>query len=239
MGSLSVGTHTYTITATDSLGATSTSNGTFAVVTPAPPGISNIVVAQASGTGTGSLASDESLVITWATMSSGSITSQTVNVDGTTVSTIYGPYSSMFYASPIGTWAAGTHTYQIESSDSLLNQFTSTGTFTVVAPPRPTVGSVVVMGTGTAKNGVLVSNESLEITWSAASTRGIASQTVQIDGINVVPIIGPNSSQDSYCLIGQWPAGTHRYKITAADPHGAKTTTSGIFVVVDPSSSSG
>ncbi|MGB7734007.1 MAG: hypothetical protein WBL72_09920, partial [Thermoguttaceae bacterium] len=92
IGLLSVGNHTYKITATDSLGATSTSNGTFTVVAPSPLGISNSVVAQASGTMTSVLASDESLVITWAATSSARIASQTVNVDGTAISTINGPY---------------------------------------------------------------------------------------------------------------------------------------------------
>ena len=239
IGLLSVGNHTYKITATDSLGATSTSNGTFTVVAPSPLGISNSVVAQASGTMTSVLASDESLVITWAATSSARIASQTVNVDGTAISTINGPYGGMFYSCPIGTWAVGTHTYQIKSSDSFLNQFSSTGTFTVVAPPPPTVSSVVVAETGTTTNGVLESNQPLEITWAAASIRGIASQTVQIDGTNIVPIAGPYSGLNYYCLIGMWSAGSHTYQITATDSHGVNTVADGIFVVVNPSNYTG
>jgi large repetitive protein len=235
-GPLAIGDHTYTITATDSLGATSTNNGTFAVVAPYPPSISKMVVAQASGTRTGVLASDEDLVITWAATTTGYIASQTVNVDGAAFNAIRGPYGGMFYSCPVGHWAAGTHTYQINSTDSLLNQFTSTGTFTVVAPPPPTISSVVVVAT-TTNNGDLKPNEPLEITWSATSARGIAWQSVQIDSTNVVPIHGTSSRLNYYCLIGKWAAGSHTYQITAIDSLGVKTVADGIFVVVDPSNS--
>ena len=44
-----IGSHSYTITSTDSMGDTSSVSGTFTVVAPIPPAITNVVVAEAGG----------------------------------------------------------------------------------------------------------------------------------------------------------------------------------------------
>ena len=236
IGTQGVGTHSYTITTTDSLGASSTSSGTFTVVAPAPPVISHVVVGEATALRNGSLESDEKLVITWAATSSLGIASQTVTIDGTAIKPINGPYGGLFYSCQIGTWTAGSHTYVITATDSLGDSSTSSGTFTLIAAPvfPPTIANVVVAEAGLTKNGVLESNEPLKITWSATGPNRITVQSLQIDGSYYGPIRGPYGGMHYSDLIGTQAVGSHSYKITTTDSKGVSSTATGTFTVVAP-----
>ena len=72
------------------------------------------------------------------------IASQTLAVDGTMIAPINGPFGGVNYSCPIGMWAAGGHTYVIQSTDSTGVSASTTGTFNVVAGGGPTIGGVVV-----------------------------------------------------------------------------------------------
>ena len=76
-GRLSVGTHTYVITATDSLGNSSQYTNTFSL---AGPTISRVVVDPAQGN------------ITWNADAVGGVQSTTLTIDGTLAATVSGPY---------------------------------------------------------------------------------------------------------------------------------------------------
>ncbi len=236
IGTQGVGSHSYTITTTDSLGASSTSSGTFTVVAPAPPVISHVVVAEATTPRNGSLESDEKLVITWAATSSLGIASQTVTIDGTAIKPINGPYGGLFYSCQIGTWTAGSHTYVITATDSLGDSSTSSGTFTLIAAPvfPPTIADVVVAEAGLTKNGVLESNDPLKITWSATGPNRITVQSLQIDGSYYGPIRGPYGGMYYSDFIGTQGVGSHSYKITTTDSKGVSSTAAGTFTVVAP-----
>ena len=120
VGAWSAGTHSYSITATNASGFSSTSSGTFNVTASAitPITIGSVVVAEAAAPWDGTLASTEALVITWAASSSNKIASQAVTIDSRTVSTIYGPYGGLYYSCPIGAWSAGSHAYTITTTDA-------------------------------------------------------------------------------------------------------------------------
>jgi predicted outer membrane repeat protein len=234
IGTWAVGSHSYTITSTDSLGDSSTSSGTFTVVAVAPPTISSVVVAEAQTPKNAVLESNENLKITWSATSTIAIVSQTLTVDGQAMGTINGPYSGQYYSCLIYKWAVGGHYYTITSTDSLGNSSVKNGTFNVVAPIPPTVGSVVVAEAGTTRNGTLEAGEPLKITWAASSQHGIAAQTVTIDGRVKTPIKGPYSGLYYSCAIGSYAAGTHTYKIKSTDSKGVSSTVTGPFVVAIP-----
>ena len=83
------------------------------------------------------LESNEQLVLSWAVNGADSVGSRSLTIDGTAVSTLYGPYSASggaYYLSGVfGPLAAGSHTYSIQSADSKGNVGTASGTFSVVA----------------------------------------------------------------------------------------------------------
>ncbi len=205
----------------------------LAPVTPSvvTPSISAIVVAEASTPKNGVLDSNDSLKITWSATSPNRIASQTMQIDGTLVKQINGPYGGTYYSCPIGKHGTGSHSYTITTTDAKGVSSTSSGTFTVLAPPPPTIAGVVVAEAGTTKNGVLESNETIKITWMARSQSGIASQTMQVDGTLIKPINGPYGGLYYSCPIGIWSAGSHSYTITATDTKGVSSNSTGTFSV--------
>jgi C1A family cysteine protease len=230
------GDHTYTIRTTDGSGLVSSVTGTFTVVASpvTGPTVASVVVAEAAAPKNGTLESSDTLYVTWAATSANGIARQTVSIDGRAFSTINGPYSGRFYSCTIGRWAAGSHSYTIVSTDRYGVSSTATGTFTVVAPLviKPTVASVVVAEAAAPKNGIIEANESLIITWAATSPKGIASQSVTVDGRRLGTIYGPYSSLYYLCPIGRWAAGSHSYTIVSTDKGGGSSTATGAFTVV-------
>jgi hypothetical protein len=231
LGTCAAGDHSYTISATDSRGVVSTASGSFTVVATILPAVASVVVAEAAAPKNGKLEASDKLKITWAASSSNRIASQSMTVDGKLITPIAGPFSGLYYSCTIGSYAAGAHTYRIKSTDAKGASSTASGTFTVVAPPPPTISSVVVAEAGTVRNGMLDPNEKLKITWLASSARGIASQTVTIDGRKITPINGPYSGIYYSCAVGAYSVGQHTYTIKATDSKGLSSTTSGTFTV--------
>jgi hypothetical protein len=240
IGTWTAGSHTYAITATDSQGGVSTSQGSFMVVQPVvvPPTIADVVVAEASATKNGDLESNDVLKMTWAASSPNRIASQTLQVDGSQVAAIKGPFGGLFYSCQIGKCDVGSHSYKITATDAQGVSSISTGTFTVVAPAPPTIADVVVARTDATQTGAFAPTDSLKITWSATSQTGLASQTLTIDGAKISPINGVYGGRYYSCQIGTWPAGTYTYTITATDSLGGVSTSTGTIVIVAPASSS-
>ena len=159
IGVIAAGHHTYTIQATDSNG-TSSIAGSFDVAAAAGPTIANVIVAEATAPRDGNLASNEKLVITWAASSPSRVVSQTVQVDGSIVAPINGPYSGLYFSCQIGALSVGNHTYTIMATDSLGVISTSNGAFTVVAPSPARISDVVVtQATASQRSGNLQSNQ--------------------------------------------------------------------------------
>ena len=186
--------------------------------------ISSVVVAEATATN-GILESNENLVITWQITSAYSLASQTVTVDGNTIAPINGPYSSVYYSCTIGKWAAGDHSYAIQATDSKGVSGTSTGTFTVVAPPNsdPTIGLVAV------------SQSKGKISWNVLDPDGVAGSTITIDGKSASNVSGPftaSSGVNYSAPLGSLSAGDHSYTITATDKLGNVGTFTGTFSIV-------
>jgi hypothetical protein len=134
IGSRAAGSHSYTIRTTDSTGVSSESSGSFNVTaaTITPPSITSVVVGETTPKN-GILESNESLVITWIATSSNGIASQTLTVDGSTVTPINGPYAGIYFSAVIGTRSAGSHSYAIHTTDSMGVSSDSSGGFSVAA----------------------------------------------------------------------------------------------------------
>jgi large repetitive protein len=115
LNSLLAGTHTYTITAFNGLGSGTTISGNFILVatTTHDPMISPAVIAQAKGR------------ITWNVFSPNPIASSTIQIDGVTAANVSGPFtasSGVNFSAPLGSLAAGTHSYRITATDTLGRQ---------------------------------------------------------------------------------------------------------------------
>ncbi len=213
---LAAGTYAYVISATDMLGNASQYTGTITVGAAAGPTISQATVSPAGG------------VITWNAAASGGVSSCTVTLDGSPVTTVYGPWTapsgSNFEAS-ISTVADGRHTYIISATDSAGNTSKYTSWFTT-GTTTPTINNVVL----SANRGI--------ITWNAAAVTGIKASTLTIDGANVTAISGPwdaasgENYQGTFTGLG---SGNHIYTLTATSRAGLTTTSTGNFAVSGPS----
>ena len=137
--------------------------------------VSGVVVTQANPPQDGVLESNEQLVLSWAVNGADSIGGRSLTIDGTAVSTLYGPYSASGGAyclsGVFGPLAAGSHTYSIQSADSNGNVGTASGTFNVVAGSSVTVSGVVVTQANPPQDGVLESNEQLVLSWAVERRR--------------------------------------------------------------------
>ena len=143
LDSLLAGTHSYTITGFDGLGSQATVNGNFtlAATTTFDPMISQVVVSQAKGGLAGTSSSPNS------------DRKQHDSIDGTTVTGVSGPFatsSGVNFSAPLGSLAAGTHSYRIAATDNLGRQSASLANFNLTAP-------TAVAAAGAAQNSVFSS----------------------------------------------------------------------------------
>jgi hypothetical protein len=169
-------------------------------------------------------------LITWNVQDSDGVRGSSLKIDGVNVSQIYGPYpasSGVNYAGVFDTLSVGSHTYVITATDKLGYSSQSTVTFHVAANAGPTIGSVVVVEATGPRDGVLTTDESLLMTWSAVDPDGVASATIQVDGKNVTPVWGPyaTASGANFASVpGTLSAGNHTYSIVATDKAGNQTS---------------
>ena len=125
-GSLAAGDHTYTITATDKAGHSSTVTASFTTVAVANSGptIGQVAVSQTRGR------------ISWNAADSDGLRGCTLELDGIRVSNIAGPFaaaSGANFSASLGTLASGNHTYKISATDHAGNTSILNGSFTVDA----------------------------------------------------------------------------------------------------------
>ena len=121
LGSLTAGSHSYTITATDRAGNVSTSTNSFVLANPTGPVISQVVISQTKGR------------ISWNAYDPQGTKSSSILIDGATVANVSGPYkasSGVNFSAPVGTLTAGTHSYKITAIDGSGNVSTLSGSFT-------------------------------------------------------------------------------------------------------------
>ena len=209
-GTLAAGSHTYTITAVDKNGDTSSLDGSFTLDGPT---ISKVAVSQATG------------AISWNVDNSGGVKSMTLAIDGTSVTAISGPYkaaSGVNYSAKYGTLSAASHTYTITATDNFGAVSTLTGSFTL---DGPAISKVAV----SAAKGML--------TWNIFDSIGVASTTLAVDGTKVTAISGPYTAASGInysANYGVLSAASHTYTITATDKSGAVTTLTGTFTLAGP-----
>jgi hypothetical protein len=146
-----------------------------------------------------------------------------VEIDGSIASSIGGPYaasSGVNYSAPLGSLAAGSHSYTITATDRAGNVSTSTNNFTLANPTGPVISQV---GISQAKG---------RISWNAYDPQGVTSSSIQIDGVSAANVSGPykaSSGVNFSAPVGTLTAGPHSYKITAIDGSGNVSTLTGSF----------
>jgi hypothetical protein len=197
------------------------------------PVISLVAVGEAKAPKNGVLEADEALTLTWATTSKKKLAAQSVTIDGRRVAKISGPFSGIYYSASLGQLAAGTHTYVITATDSAGVSSRVTGTFKVNAIAGPVISKVVI-AEAVQQNSIVETGESLKMTWSTTTSKGVSWQTVAIDGKQILRYAGPFGGQYYSCNIGQLSAGKHVYVIRAMDKRGVISVASGSFTVASP-----
>jgi large repetitive protein len=217
LGTLSVGSHTYRITVTDSFNNSSTATASFDIGSPTPgtgPTISQVVVSQLTGR------------ISWNAADPDGVTSSTLTIDGAAVSGVLGPFSApsgVNFSAPIGFLADGTHSFTITATDGANNTSSFSDTFAVGAST----------GSGPTISQVLVSGPADTITWHAADSDGVASSTLTIDH-NAVTVVGPGgtpTSADFSASLGLLNSGPHTFTITTTDVPGNVSTLTANFTL--------
>lgn len=220
-GTLSTGLHTYTITATDTAGVTSTATNTFTtneVTATSMPVISSIVVSQAAGRAT------------WNVLDTTAIAYSTMAIDGVSIPFVSGPYSAtsgVNFSGPLTILSAGSHALTITATNTANVTATTVYPFTITPTgPGPVISSVVVTGS------------TATVTWNAADASGVTGSTLKIDGVSITPTgpIGSPVSADYTASMGLLNAGCHTVVITATNTLGQIATLSANFILDSQSS---
>jgi hypothetical protein len=211
-GALSTGTHSYTITATDTLGNTSQKTGTFEAAPLTGPTIGSVVVVATKG------------LMTWNLQDRFGVASSTLKVDNVTVARIGGPYAAAagvnYYGAYSEALSTGTHSYTITATDNLGNTSQKTGTFEAAPITGPTIDKVAVV----ANKGYM--------SWNAQDSLRVVSATLTVDGVAASRINGPFKAAAGVNfsgVFGDVSTGTHRYTITATDSLGYSSEKTGTF----------
>jgi hypothetical protein len=208
-GALSLGTHSYSITATDNLGNSSKKTGTFEAVAIVGPTIGGVVVVANKG------------LMSWNAQDSIGVAGATLDVDGVAVSRVNGPYKAsagVNFSGVFGALSVGTHSYTITATDRIGNSSQKTGTFEAVAIVGPAIANVVVAGNG-------------RITWNAEDSVRVTGATLAVDGV-AARVNGPYwaaSIANFSGVFGRLAAGTHQYAITVTDRLGYSSQKNGSF----------
>jgi hypothetical protein len=241
VGSLTAGAHTFTIQSANGNGkAAIPYAGSFTVLAPTGPTISNVVVIDAK-TNSSALQSGDQTEITWAVNGAASVSNKLLNVDGKAVTTMYGPYAAgantWYLGGVVGPLAAGTHTFSIQSVDGNGKAATPyVGSFTVLGPAGPTISSVVVVDAKT-NSGILDLGDPTEITWAVGGAASVGNKSLSVDGKAVTTMYGPYAAgANRWYLggaVGPLAAGTHTFTIQSVDANGnAATPYTGSFNIV-------
>lgn len=212
-GALSVGTHTYTITATDKKGHVSTATGTFDVVA-AGPTISRVAVYATRGQ------------IKWNAFDINGVASSSLQIDGLSAGKTYGAGKAASGTNCLAKFgwmglSLGTHNYTILATDKTGQVSSVSGTFEVT-----NLGPTITVGSISLSRG--------RIRWNAYDDNGIASCTLRIAGASSTKVFGPYRGSAGVNYSGKFSslsAGNHTYTITATDKFGFLTRTTGTIVV--------
>jgi hypothetical protein len=210
IGTVSAGIHTYVITATDGAGHSSQYTAWFVAGTTTPT-TNNVVLAANQG------------VITWNAAAVTGIETSTFTIDGAAMKDVSGPYdaaSGVNYRGAFGALSSGNHTYAITVTSGAGQTTKSVGVFAVSGP---------------AISKVAVSTAAGIITWNAASSNGVASTTLTIDGAGA-SVSNPYSALSGVnysAALGSLATGSHTYVITATDNSGRYAQFSGVFQVTN------
>ena len=200
----------------------------------------------------GALTSGDQLEITWALTASyvglPSLDVKSLTVDGTAVTSIFGPYAShdahtTYWSGTFGPLAAGSRSYTIIVTDARNNTTRYDGTFEVQPSPLTISSVVVTQNNPAARDGVMKTTDRLTVTWavsdlnwSISGVHTVASRSLTVNGLPVTSVSGPFASgmaDTEYWqgVFGPLMGGTHTYTIRVTDAQGNAASYTNTFVV--------
>ena len=214
-GTLAGGSHSYTITATDKGGRSSTLTGNFTLTTTTAVGPTIGGVATSSA----------KKIISWNAVDSDGVAAASITINGSSVK-VNGPYaaaSGVNFSASYGTLAAGDYPYVITATDKVGNSSSLSGTLTV---PVSTNSGPTISGVATAATKKVIS-------WNAVDSDGVASASITINGSSV-KVNGPYAAASGVnfsASYGTLAAGDYPYVITATDKVGNSSSLNGTLTV--------
>ncbi len=242
-GPLAAGNHTYTLELTDLSGGYAKYEQPFDVaaapIPSGPPVIARMIVTEGliGSDNDGILETSDRVLVTWHVSNLAGVASRSFKVNGTSVvPNIGGPDAAGDYYATFGPLAAGSYTFTIDVSDTLGRSNSQTGQFNVIgtATAAPEVSHLLVTEAvnGSNHNGGLDTADRVLITWHAATTTGIASQSVTIDNKTAAAVGGPNALGDCFSAFGPLTEGKHTYTVRTTDNSGRSSSLTGTFQIV-------
>ena len=177
-------------------------------------------------------------MLSWAVNGLDTVKSSTLTVDGTAVTTIYGPYAAgsntYFLSGVFGPLSVGSHNYVISVDGSTGTTATTVGSFNV-QPPNVSITNISLT-TATTKNTTLTSADRLLVTWTVVARQDNPKMYVEIDNNNsITPVNVSVAAKDgSYTLsavFGPIAPGQHTITVAVADSSGYLLQQSGTFSV--------
>ena len=191
-----------------------------------PPAESASVPQGAVISDVAAVSSPTSQTLIWSATDTVAITSMTLWIDGvqTTVSNPYGTQYVAKYSASLALLSPGTHTYLITATDSAGISSQSTGSFTI--SPSGTTTSLTI-------SNIVVDTMAGTISWTEASSDGILSSILDIDGteLTIGSVVGTKYLASYTAQLGSLPTGTCCYTITAVDVNYVAVTASNTFIV--------
>lgn len=195
---LADGSHTFTVSATDILGWSSTYARTFTVNT-SPPADTQAPVVAISSPQSGSTIGTSSTTVNFTATDNVAVTGTTCQLDGGAVSACASgqAYSGL---------ANGTHTIAVSAVDAAGNSANASTTFTVNVVPPDTTAPIVTITSPTS--GQSISSSSVSVVFSATDNVGVTGRTCQLSG--------PTTSAQSACTSPKTYSGLKRgtYTVT-------------------------
>jgi len=232
-GNLAAGSHSYQISAADSVAAVASSSKYWLTVKATIPTIKNV---KATAT-----TSADKVTITWTVYDYDSVAASTLKIDGRKITSGIsqsGSGTTITYTYKANV-AAGKHTYAIDAVDAAVIAASAkqyAGTFTVKAT-TPTVSGIA---SSNVEVGVGSATKPSTVQWKAYDIDGIKSYTLKIDGKaiaasaivqTVLLTSGTTTTSATYVFSGLFKAGKHTYSVTVVDLAGLSKTVSGSFTV--------
>ena len=217
---LTDGTHTISVTATDSLGQTATATSEFTIETPV---IDNPPTVSIDAPTDGAVITESDVTISGVASDDVSLATVEVSLDGTVVAST-GLETWSFDATGL---TDGTHTISVTATDSLGQTATATSEFTI---ETPVIDNPPTVSIDAPTDGAVITESDVTISGVASDDVSLATVEVSLDGTVVASTGLETWSFDATGLTD----GTHTISVTATDSLGQTATATSEFTIEEP-----